>query len=134
MKGLIGPTMDETGLKSRMQERIARLGITRDELAERTGDSPDSVKNWLGRKTVVPASFVARFAAAVPVNLEWLIFGAGSPEPTPPEKAATALGMVREVLEAAQSDDDEFQRFYSYWLAFRQFLREEGEEPGEGAA
>ncbi len=126
--------MEESKLKERLRERLDSLGITQKELAERTGDSVNNLRNWLGGETQIPAAFLVRYARAVPVNLEWLLLEAGVPEPLPPDRAASALAIMAEVVDATRSDDEAFQRFYGYWMAFRQFWVDEGGSQAEGGA
>jgi len=74
-------TMSNQALKARMRERLERVRWTLEELADQTGESYSNIRNWVTGRTRVPATFLARFAAVVPVNAKWLLTGQGSPDP-----------------------------------------------------
>lgn len=113
----------QKALKRRLQERLKCVGMTYDDLVEATGDDWNQVQRWIGGPTKVPADFLVRYARAVPVSLEWLLFEHGQPEPQPEEREARGFkviaGVVRAISEASDADEREFE------LALRQRLVEE---------
>ena len=70
---------DFSGFRERLSGAMAESGITKSELARAIGESPQLLNRWLHTKQqrLPAASYVARLAAALGVNVLWLITGEG---------------------------------------------------------
>lgn len=98
--------MDQEGIKRRMNQRLQDLRLEMKEVAEATEDPYRSVQNWLREDNRVPADFVARYVTVVPVNIEWLLTGIGSPD-RPDEAVGERLYSVLSRLTRSTLSADE---------------------------
>lgn len=81
MKGQMRDTSEE-GLKKRMALRLSQLeGWTLQRLADETGEGYKNVQRWVSGAVTVPAHFITRYAAVVPVDPVWLLTGDGTADP-----------------------------------------------------
>lgn len=96
--------MDQAGIKQRMVKRLEELRWDKRELAKATRDAEENVYRWLSydeknpEKNRVPADFLARYAKAIPVNLTWLLFGDGDPDPVEEGEAVKRLAEMKYLL------------------------------------
>lgn len=92
-------------VKARLRQRMEELGMSAPALAERTGDSPGNVKNWVQRETAVPADFLGRFVSAVPTNAEWLLTGRGTSTPWSADRARLLSDLLAEIFRTRAPED-----------------------------
>ena len=106
VKGPEGQMWDtsEEGVKSRMQQRLKTLGWTLKDLAKEAEEDYKNVQRWVNGTTTTPAAFIARYAAVVPVNAEWLLTGRGDEyAPSRPRDAERVLRGIGALLDAYRS-------------------------------
>ena len=58
-----------------MEERRARMGIGKEELAKRMGVSPKTYYNWINEETDIPGSALLRLAALFNTEVDYLLRG-----------------------------------------------------------
>lgn len=70
---------DFSGFRERLTGAFAESGMSKSDLARAIGESPQLLNRWMnsGQKTLPAASYVARLASALRVNVLWLITGEG---------------------------------------------------------
>lgn len=85
VKGPVGQITDtsERAIKDRLRDSLDDLGgksagFTLQKVAELTGENYKNVQRWVAGDTTLPAHFVARFAAALPVDAGWILTGISS--------------------------------------------------------
>src|SRR5690606_25154038 len=76
LSGQIGDD-PERGLKERMRRAVETLGPdwTLRRVAEATGENYKNVLRWISGETTLPAEFLVRFLAQVPVDHQYVLFG-----------------------------------------------------------
>lgn len=99
--------MADARLKHRMQVRLKELGWDLKEVSERTGDDYRNVQRWIKEDTTIPASFLVRFVAHVPVNPEWLMFGYGGSAPIEPSTKEQVFDIVASFFDDVRKASSE---------------------------
>lgn len=93
-------------VRTRMNVRLANLGLEMKELAGRTGDDYRSVQRWLRETTTPPVDFLARFCVATKTNGDWLLAERGDPELLDPSQAEAQLRAIRAILAEPISESE----------------------------
>lgn len=89
----------EKGLKTRMNARVEQLGWTLARVAEETAEGYKNVQRWIRGPTAVPADFIARYVAAVPVDPVWLLTGEGTPDPVQAGEVERAFRAIAQIVD-----------------------------------
>lgn len=118
----------------RLTKAVELSGLTWNALAEKLSEGDTRVyasttTPW--RDGAMPSGeMLMRLPKVLGVDGHWLLTGEGAMKPRPPDRAALALALIEGVVDAA-ADEEAFNRFYGYWVAFNQLSTSE-DEPAEG--